>query len=66
MPRYVVNRNAQSNGDQEVHKEGCLFTPSSSIDLGHHDSCHTAVAAAKRHYVQSNGCATCSPACHTS
>jgi hypothetical protein len=66
MPRYVVNDHQQSNGDHEVHKEGCIYWPSSYTELGSHDTCTTAVAAAKRHYRQSDGCATCSPACHKS
>lgn len=66
MARYVVNRTQQSNGDHEVHEEGCVYWPKSYIDLGDQSSCYTAVAAAKKYYSQSNGCATCSPACHTS
>lgn len=65
MPYYVVNRNAQTNGDHEVHETGCTFKPSSYQDLGYHESCHSAVRAAKLHYRQSNGCYFCSRACHT-
>ncbi len=66
MPRYVVNDREQNNGDHEVHKEGCIYWPSSYTDLGQHDGCTTAVTVAKRVYSRSNGCKTCSPACHTS
>ncbi len=68
MPYYCVNSNAQSNGDHEVHDTSCRFVPrpSNQVSLGYHQTCSGAVAEAKRlGYRQSNGCATCSPACHT-
>ncbi len=68
MPIYYVNMNAQTNGDHEVHTATCVFVPApdNRIYLGDLTNCHPAVAAAKKHYAQSNGCAFCSPACHTS
>ena len=68
MAAYYVNKTAQSNGDHEVHKTGCQWMPNEDnrIYLGDHATCVTAVIEAKKHYSQSNGCATCSPACHTS
>ena len=66
MYKYCVNNRSQPNGDHEFHKAGCKYWPASNIDLGLHHSCHTAVAEAQRFYTQSNGCAYCSPACHTS
>lgn len=69
MARYVVNRNAQSNGDHEVHNvdKDCSFLPDrhNRIDLGNHQNCSTAVAAARRYYAQVNGCFYCASACHT-
>ncbi len=64
---YYVNDNEQSNGDHEVHEDGCywLGLAASKTYLGYFDSCRAAVTAAKKHYQQVNGCATCSPACHT-
>lgn len=64
--QYVVNNHAQLNGDHEVHVQGCTFFPASHIPLGFHSSCRTAVADARRHYRQSNGCAYCARECHTS
>ena len=64
--QYVVNNNAQSNGDHEVHIPGCLYFPRNHTSLGYHSGCRSAVVEARRHYPQSNGCATCSPDCHTS
>jgi hypothetical protein len=68
MPRYYVNDNAQSNGDHEVHKYGCVWLSKvkSKTYLGTHQNCYTAVQKAKQIYSNSNGCATCSSACHTS
>ena len=67
MTAYYVNKNAQHNGDHEVHKSGCSYMPypENRIYLGEHDSCFTAVAVAKSYYAQSNGCYYCAPACNT-
>lgn len=68
MARYYVNKNAQSNGDHEVHKGGCSWMPiaSNSLYLGDFVSCHGAVAKAKQYYPTADGCKHCSPACHNS
>lgn len=68
MARYYVNKNGQNNGDHEVHTTGCswLPKPENRIYLGDFASCKPAVKVAKTHYAQSNGCAHCSSACHTS
>ncbi len=65
MARYYVNNNAQTNGDHEVHKQGCIWMPISKTDLGEHPNCWSAVNEAKKHYKQVNGCKTCSNECHT-
>ena len=67
MARYYVNKNAQSNGDHEVHTPGCSFLPAKEnrIYLGDFLSCGPAVREAKKHYAQSNGCYYCSRPCHT-
>lgn len=67
MPKYYVNRTAQSNRDHEVHKEGCywLSLVYSKKDLGYHSDCASAVREAKKIYKQSNGCVHCSKECHT-
>lgn len=65
--RYYVNKNAQYNGDHEVHEQTCSFLPGESnrIYLGEFSSCRPAVAEARKHYRQVNGCFYCSRACHT-
>lgn len=65
--RYYVNKNAQPNGDHEVHTETCRFVPATQnrLDLGIHTGCQSAVAAARRHYSRVNGCVHCANACHT-
>ena len=67
MYRYYVNKNAQDNGDHEVHKEGCTHMPDepNRVDLGQFSNCHDAVREAKKHYAKSNGCIHCSRECHT-
>ena len=49
MAHYYVNDNAQSNGDHEVHKEGCywLGLVKSRTYLGLFNSCDGAVRKAK-------------------
>lgn len=68
MTDYYVNKNAQSNGDHEVHQTGCAFMPNleNRLYLGLFPNCHGAVAEAKKTYYKSNGCYYCSNACHTS
>lgn len=68
MASYYVNENAQSNGDHEVHKQGCSFLPQpqNRIYLGEFFNCKDAVKEAKEYYDQVNGCYYCSEDCHTS
>jgi len=67
MSSYYVNKNAQTNGDHEVHTTGCRFLPAehNRIYLGEFYSCAPVVTEAKKHYTQVNGCIHCSNACHT-
>jgi hypothetical protein len=67
MPDYYVNKNAQNNGDHEVHKSDCdwLAKVKDKLYLGFFTNCHGAVQEAKKHYPQSNGCYYCSNECHT-
>lgn len=67
MPFYHVNRNAQSNGDHEVHENGCGHQPNAEnrLTLGYHPDCRGAVEAAKKTYPQSDGCYHCCKPCHT-
>ncbi|PTU29143.1 hypothetical protein CJD38_17495 [Stenotrophobium rhamnosiphilum] len=72
MPGFIINRNAQPNGDHEVHNvsTGCSFMPSaeSQINLGVYSACHEAVSNAKQQWPSHriNGCYYCCYACHTS
>ena len=67
MPKYYMNSNAQSNGDHEVHKEGCVWLTKTKnpVYIGLHGTCHSAMLSAKKLFKQCNGCATCSKDCHT-
>jgi hypothetical protein len=68
MASYYMNKNSQSNGDNEVHKQGCSWMPKpeNRLYLGDFTSCHGAVAKAKTIDSDADGCKHCSPACHTS
>ena len=67
MKSYYVNKRAQSNGDHEVHEDGCRYMPSAADGsyLGEFSSCEGAVDKAKETYPTADGCKTCSPDCHT-
>lgn len=71
MPSFIINKNAQSNGDHEVHNttSGCSYMPNAEnqISLGDHPSCHGAVAKAKNNWPDHriNGCYYCCNPCHT-
>lgn len=67
MASYFVNRNAQPNGDHEVHVSGCTWMPieSNRLYLGEFSNCFGAVIEARKCYTQSNGCAYCCSACNT-
>ena len=67
MAFYYVNNNMQPNWDHEVHTDSCPYFPLivDKTYLGNFTTCGPAVMAAKRIHPQSNGCWTCSPACHT-
>lgn len=68
MATYYVNKNPQSNGDQEVHASQCSYIPSEAnrMYLGEFTNCKVAVREAKRTYSQVNGCYFCCNECHTS
>jgi hypothetical protein len=69
MQEYYVNKIPQDNGDHEVHSAICSRLPDveNRMYLGSFGNCHSAVEEAKKHYPNSaNGCAYCSPICHTS
>lgn len=73
MATYVVNKNAQLNGDHEVHNKTnpCSSMPDllSQIALGEHSNCSSAVNKAKEilgAQKRVNGCKFCANACHTS
>lgn len=65
--RYFVATRAKDNGDYEVHKSGCRFLPGERRRqyIGSFDSGFHALREARQLYVQSNGCASCLPECHT-
>lgn len=66
MASYYVNKNAQSNGDHEVHVASCYHLPdvANRIYLGEYNSCQPAVAEAKKYYSQVDGCFYCCSPCH--
>lgn len=68
MAAYYVNRQAQNNGDHEVHTIGCPHPAAlhNRKQLGDHPSCQSAVRKAKETYPSTaNGCYWCANACHT-
>lgn len=66
--RFYVNKDAQSNGDHEVHRATCswLPKPENCQYLGDFATSEQAVWEAKKYYNQVNGCYYCCPETHTS
>lgn len=67
MATYYVNKNKQTNGDNEVHTTGCSYLPKpeNRVYLGEFSNCRDAVLKAKNFYTKVNGCFYCSRECHT-
>ena len=68
MAVYYVNMDAQDNGDHEVHRFDCDYLPEQENRkyLGDFPNCIEAVKKAKEIYpATADGCAFCSPGCHT-
>lgn len=66
MPAYYVNKNAQSTGEHEVHKDGCHRMPElqNRMYLGYFLNAKDAVIEAKRHFNNVDGCYYCSSEAH--
>ncbi len=66
LEKYCVNKNAQNNGDHEVHKLTCSQLPKESNRhyLGEFNSCKDALIEAKKTYPTADGCEHCCPECH--
>lgn len=66
MDNYYVNKNAQSNGDHEVHKGSCIWLPDvdNRIYLGYFSNCRDAMREAKKYYSDVDGCYYCCEECH--
>lgn len=64
--RYYVNRNAQWNGDHEVHRSTCSWLPNidNRIYLGEFSASQQALREAGRYYAQVDGCIHCCPEIH--
>jgi len=71
MPRFCVNKNAQSTPtrEHEVHNldAGCthLPLPQNRQALGSFATCRSAVTEANRYFNSVDGCRYCCPTCHT-
>ena len=63
-----MTKNAQSNGDHEVHMKTAtrLPNPENSKYLGQFSNCKDAVRKAKEYDKDADGCYWCSNECHTS
>ena len=70
MATYIVNKNPDNNGFNEIHrKNNCnhLPNPENQITIGDFSSCSAALAHAKQTWRENkfDGCAYCCPECHT-
>jgi len=67
LMRFYVNKNAQSNGDHEVHRATCDWLPdvNNRIYLGDFNTSSEVVLEARKYYSQVDGCRHCCPESHT-
>jgi len=70
MSKYIINKNAQSDGFHEVHNENtCNHLPDlpNRVVIGEYNNCYDAVSATKQTNPQHDidGCYFCCNACHT-
>ena len=67
MAYYVVNKNKDSHGVNEIHKTDCSHKPYSSncYDLGYCSSDQEAIRKAKALGYNPDGCYYCCPSVHT-
>jgi len=63
VQHYYVSKQAQSNGNHEVHVPRCTYLPEgdSSQYLGAFINCNEAVRAARSVYEKVAGCQICCP-----
>ncbi len=71
MPDFCVNKNAQDNGDHEVHDlastKNCLPDDENQIELGFSIDCFAAIEKAKLKISgKIDGCFHCCNPCHKS
>lgn len=70
MNRYYVNKNAQENGDHEVHVVECTKEPVTNEEnryyLGFFLNCRLAVEEARKIFPTADGCYYCVEECHNS
>ena len=66
--RFYVNKNAQANGQHEVHRSTCSWLPDveNCLYLGDFTSSAQAVREARKYYTNVDGCAFCCPESHNS
>lgn len=64
--KYFVNQNAQATGEHEVHSENCFWLSlvTNKLYLGDFSSCAEAVRAARKYYLNVDGCIHCCRECH--
>ncbi|MCR4279692.1 MAG: hypothetical protein NUV78_03080 [Candidatus Zambryskibacteria bacterium] len=70
MDKYIINQNAQSTGEHEVHKEiicPTLPLPENRVLIGYFSSCRDATMSARSQWPNAtiDGCENCIPTCHT-
>jgi len=67
MQHYYVNKQAQPNGEHEVHVPRCTYVAEGedAVHLGTFVNCKEALQAAHAYYEKVNGCAWCCQDCHS-
>lgn len=65
MAKYYLNKNAQENGDMEIHAESCKYFPAEKnrILIGDYPNAEEALKAIRE---KIDGCVHCSKEAHSS
>ena len=61
MHTFYVNKNAQTNGDHEIHRLGCRLLPKKEdrVSIGFFDNCQEALEEALKTDPKAKSCPTC-------
>lgn len=66
MNKYYIDKNKDSNDNNNVHKEDCIHMPKppDALFLGIYSNCAAAVLHAQKQFPNATGCWDCARKCY--